>query len=131
MPPRRGNDHPTILPYRTFPASDGSLILAVGNDAQFDRLMAAAGAPGLAVDARFVTNANRVLNRAVLIPLLSALTAGRSAADWLAGWRSVPPRGFQRGRSMILHRSLSARKSPPGERACGWRIARLDRATSI
>lgn len=46
--------------------------------------MTAAGAPGLAGDARFATNAARVRNRAVLIPLLSALTEGRSAADWLA-----------------------------------------------
>ncbi len=84
VPPRRGNDHPTIVPYGTFPASDGSFILAVGNDAQFVRFVTAAGAPGLATDARFATNAARVRNRAVLIPLLSALTQGRSAADWLA-----------------------------------------------
>ncbi|HSF64223.1 MAG TPA: CoA transferase [Paracoccaceae bacterium] len=84
VPPRRGNDHPTIVPYGTFPASDGSFILAVGNDAQFARFVAAAGAPGLSVDARFATNAARVRNRDVLISLLSALTQGRSAADWLA-----------------------------------------------
>jgi len=84
VPPRRGNDHPTIVPYGTFPASDGSFILAVGNDAQFARFVTAAGAPGLAVDARFATNAARVRNRDVLIPLVSALTAGRPAADWLA-----------------------------------------------
>ncbi|MBA3909359.1 MAG: CoA transferase [Rhodobacter sp.] len=84
VPPRRGNDHPTIVPYGTFPASDGSFILAVGNDAQFARFAAAAGAPGLAFDARFATNASRVRNRVVLLPLLSALTAGRSAAEWLA-----------------------------------------------
>ena len=84
VPPRRGNDHPTIVPYGTFPASDGSFILAVGNDAQFARFVTVAGAPGLATDARFATNAARVRNRTVLIPLLSTLTEGRSAADWLA-----------------------------------------------
>lgn len=83
VPPRRGNDHPTIVPYGTFPASDGSFILAVGNDAQFARFATVAGAPGLATDARFATNAARVRNRDVLITLLAALTAGRSAADWL------------------------------------------------
>jgi crotonobetainyl-CoA:carnitine CoA-transferase CaiB-like acyl-CoA transferase len=83
-PPRRGNDHPTIVPYGTFPASDGSFILAIGNDAQFARFVAVAGAPGLAQDARFATNAARVRNRQVLVPLLSALTAGRPAAEWLA-----------------------------------------------
>jgi crotonobetainyl-CoA:carnitine CoA-transferase CaiB-like acyl-CoA transferase len=84
VPPRRGNDHPTIVPYGTFPASDGSFILAIGNDSQFARFVAEAGASGLATDARFATNAARVRNRAVLIPLIEALTAGRSAADWLA-----------------------------------------------
>lgn len=84
VPPRRGNDHPTIVPYGTFPTSDGSFILAVGNDAQFSRFVSAAGAPGLATDARFATNAARVRSRAVLIPLLSALTQGRTAAEWLA-----------------------------------------------
>ena len=83
VPPRRGNDHPTIVPYGTFPASDGSFILAVGNDAQFARFLCAAGAPGLAQDTRFATNASRVRNRAVLVPLLSALTAGRAAVEWL------------------------------------------------
>jgi crotonobetainyl-CoA:carnitine CoA-transferase CaiB-like acyl-CoA transferase len=84
VPPRRGNDHPTIVPYGTFPASDGTFILAIGNDAQFARFVALAGAPGLAVDARFATNAARVRNRDVLIPLIAALTAGKAAAVWLA-----------------------------------------------
>ena len=84
VPPRRGNDHPTIVPYGTFPACDGSFILAIGNDAQCARCAALAGAPGLARDARFETNAARVRNREVLIPLIGALTAGRAAADWLA-----------------------------------------------
>ncbi len=83
VPPRRGNDHPTIVPYGTFPASDGNFILAVGNDAQFARFVAAAGAPGLSSDARFATNADRVRHRAVLIPLLAALTGGRTVAEWL------------------------------------------------
>lgn len=83
IPPRRGNDHPTIVPYGTFPAKDGSFILAIGNDAQFARFVGLAGAPGLAEDARFATNAARVRNRAVLVPLLSALTGGRMAQDWL------------------------------------------------
>ena len=94
VPPRRGNDHPTIVPYGTFPASDGTFILAVGNDAQFARFAALAGAPGLATDARFATNAARVRNRTVLVPLIAALTEGRPAADWLtAGEAAGVPAG--------------------------------------
>jgi crotonobetainyl-CoA:carnitine CoA-transferase CaiB-like acyl-CoA transferase len=84
IPPRRGNDHPTIVPYGTFPAQDGSFILAIGNDSQFARFVTEAGAPGLVTDARFATNAARVRNRDVLIPLIAVLTAGRASADWLA-----------------------------------------------
>jgi crotonobetainyl-CoA:carnitine CoA-transferase CaiB-like acyl-CoA transferase len=83
IPRRRGNDHPTIVPYGTFPASDGSFILAIGNDAQFARFATLAGVPALASDTRFATNAARVRNRAILGPLLSALTAGRKASEWL------------------------------------------------
>lgn len=83
VPPRRGNDHPTIVPYGSFPASDGTFILAVGNDGQFGRFAALAGAPGLATNPRFATNAARVRNREVLIPLIGALTAGRTAEEWL------------------------------------------------
>ena len=84
IPPRRGNDHPTIVPYGTFPASDGTFILAIGNDAQFARFAALAGAPGLSTDRRFATNAARVRHREVLIPLIAVLTAGRTAQDWLS-----------------------------------------------
>ena len=83
IPPRRGNDHPTIVPYGTFPASDGTFILAIGNDTQFSRFAALAGAPGLSADPRFATNAARVRNRDVLIPLVAALTAGQTAQHWL------------------------------------------------
>jgi len=84
VPPRRGNDHPTIVPYGTFHASDGTFILAVGNDAQFQRFASLAGAPGLASDPRFATNALRVRNRTTLTPLLGAISAGRTTADWLS-----------------------------------------------
>lgn len=84
IPPRRGNDHPTIVPYGTFPASDGMFILAIGNDAQFARFATLAGAPGLSTDPRFATNAARVQNRDVLIPLIAALTAGKTAQEWLS-----------------------------------------------
>ncbi|WP_232822959.1 CaiB/BaiF CoA transferase family protein [Oceanibium sediminis] len=83
-PPQRGNEHPTIVPYGTFPASDRAFILAVGNDGQFARFCAAAGHPELAEDPRFARNVDRVHNREVLIPLLGEITKTRTAADWIA-----------------------------------------------
>ncbi len=87
-PPRRGNEHPTIVPYGTFPASDADFILAVGNDSQFAKFCEAAGS-GLAADPRFAKNADRVRNRDTLIPLLNQLTVTRPAADWIAALEKV------------------------------------------
>jgi crotonobetainyl-CoA:carnitine CoA-transferase CaiB-like acyl-CoA transferase len=83
VPPRRGNDHPTIVPYGVFPASDGDFILAIGNDQQFHKFVVEAGVPDLAVDRRFAKNADRVRNRPLLIPMLRKLTITRSTTDWI------------------------------------------------
>ena len=48
-----GNDHPSIAPYASFATADGDLVVAVGNDRQFQALCAALGAPELAKDPRF------------------------------------------------------------------------------
>jgi crotonobetainyl-CoA:carnitine CoA-transferase CaiB-like acyl-CoA transferase len=84
VPPRRGNAHPSIVPYNAYPARDGSFILAVGNDAQFARFCEVAGEPGLAADPRFAANADRVRNRELLEPEISRLTSTRDKADWIA-----------------------------------------------
>ncbi len=83
-PQRLGNAHPNIVPYQDFPTADGYMILAIGNDGQFARFCAAAGAPQLATDERFATNRARVVNRTTLIPLLKKLTIERSTAEWIA-----------------------------------------------
>ena len=70
-PSRSGNAHPNIVPYQAFATSDGHVVIAVGNDAQFARFAAVVGLPELSADPRFLTNADRVQNRAALIPTLS------------------------------------------------------------
>jgi crotonobetainyl-CoA:carnitine CoA-transferase CaiB-like acyl-CoA transferase len=84
-PPRRaGNAHLNIVPYQVFEVADGHLILAVGNDSQFEKFCAVAGCPGLAADPRFARNADRVRQRSVLVPLLEPVLRSRTKADWLA-----------------------------------------------
>lgn len=83
IPERLGNSHPNIVPYQAFPTSDGHVILAIGNDTQFQRFCAVAGCPALAEDARFATNAGRVKNREILVPLLKANLAARPSAQWI------------------------------------------------
>ncbi len=77
-PGRLGNNHPSVVPYRPYPVRDGHIIIAVGNDGQFQRLCQALGAADLAKDPRYRTCADRVDNRdaldAALIERLAVLT---------------------------------------------------------
>jgi crotonobetainyl-CoA:carnitine CoA-transferase CaiB-like acyl-CoA transferase len=85
QPPRRaGNAHQNIVPYQVFEVADGHLILAVGNDQQFERFCAVAGCPGLAQDERYARNAARVRHRESLVPLLAERLRQRTRADWLS-----------------------------------------------
>ena len=82
---RHGNSHATIEPYRAFEASDGGFLLAVGTDRQFDVLCGTVlDRPEIASDARFSTNAARVVNRKELLPILAPLFAREPRAAWLA-----------------------------------------------
>jgi crotonobetainyl-CoA:carnitine CoA-transferase CaiB-like acyl-CoA transferase len=83
-PTRLGNAHPNIVPYQSFVAADGHLIVAVGNDAQFRRFAETLGCPQLADDARFATNQARVKHRETLIPLLQRPMLDRTKDQWLA-----------------------------------------------
>lgn len=85
VPPRRGPEHPNIVPYSTLPTADGYFILAVGNDAQYARFCAFAGAPELIKDPRFLTNKDRVNNRAEIYALLPAITKRKTSKEWLEG----------------------------------------------
>ncbi|WP_085864672.1 CaiB/BaiF CoA transferase family protein [Pseudooctadecabacter jejudonensis] len=65
-PQRRGNGHPNIVPYDVFPTADGHIILAVGNDRQFQAFCTAFGRDDLAEDPRYATNPLRIENRVAL-----------------------------------------------------------------
>lgn len=74
-PTRLGNAHPNIVPYQVFPASDGHLIIACGNDRQFEALCHGLGLSDLADDPRFTTNPERVTHRDLLVEVLTAKTS--------------------------------------------------------
>ena len=82
-PVRHGTGHPNIVPYQAVPSKDGYFMLAVGNDEQFARFCALAGATELAQDKRFEKNAGRVQHRLQLIPQIEALTRTRDSIEWL------------------------------------------------
>ncbi len=70
-PGPEGNTHGTIAPYQTFAAKDGSVNVAVPNNAIFERFCRALGLEELLLDARYVDNPGRVRNRATLIAVVS------------------------------------------------------------
>jgi crotonobetainyl-CoA:carnitine CoA-transferase CaiB-like acyl-CoA transferase len=85
-PGRLGNAHPNIVPYEAFAASDGHIVLAVGNDDQFARFCEVAGRPELATDERFATNPRRVENREELSRIIGELMGTRSCTEWLSAF---------------------------------------------
>lgn len=81
-PGRYGNAHPNIVPYQLFPTSDGYIAVAVGNDSQWQRLCALDDWADLASDERFASNAQRVVYRDRLVPILQERFQSRSSQDW-------------------------------------------------
>jgi crotonobetainyl-CoA:carnitine CoA-transferase CaiB-like acyl-CoA transferase len=82
-PARRGNQHPSIVPYEVFQAQDAYMTLGVANNSLFERMCRAIGREELAKDPRFDSEANRVTNREALVPLLNSVFSTRPASDWL------------------------------------------------
>jgi len=81
VPPQSGNQHPTVCPYGAFAASDGPIVIAVGNDAIWRRF-----APLLDIDPNttdFLTNADRIIHSAQLFELMKVPLAARTVREWL------------------------------------------------
>jgi formyl-CoA transferase len=83
VPRRLGTAHPHLVPYQTFEASDGSLLIAAGNDRLFGRLCGVLGKPDWTVDVRFNGNRARIENRRELIALISSKIAAQPRKMWI------------------------------------------------
>ncbi|KNG92787.1 CaiB/BaiF CoA transferase family protein [Pseudaestuariivita atlantica] len=92
VPSRIGNAHVNIVPYDVFATSDGHVIVAVGNDAQFARFCDFLGQPGWADDPDFATNTARLNNRARLEPMIADAMRQHAMDAVIAGLeaRKVP-----------------------------------------
>ena len=83
-PPHRwGNAHPNIVPYQTFATADGHIIVAVGNDRQYQKFVGVGDCSALADDPRFITNPLRVQHRDELIPLLEQMVRTKTSQHWI------------------------------------------------
>jgi formyl-CoA transferase/CoA:oxalate CoA-transferase len=81
-PKRMGSAHPSIVPYQAFNCKDKELIIAVGNDSQWQALCRTLELERLLEQKRFSTNPDRVRNRTQLIPILSKRMRNRTASYW-------------------------------------------------
>jgi crotonobetainyl-CoA:carnitine CoA-transferase CaiB-like acyl-CoA transferase len=82
IPTRHGSGIEQIVPYQAFEAADGFMMVAAGNDNLFRRLCAAISRPGLAEEPRFRSNADRVVNRRELVPILTDIFKTAPIAAW-------------------------------------------------
>ena len=84
VPKRMGNAHPNVMPYQTFKTKDGDIIIATGNDGQFQRLCAAAGIPEVGTDARYANNALRIKNRDTCTASIAVELKKKTTVEWVA-----------------------------------------------
>ncbi|MFF2456794.1 CaiB/BaiF CoA transferase family protein [Peribacillus simplex] len=83
LPKRYGNQHPTLVPYQNFQTKDKEIIIAVGNDRQFQRFCSLINAEELPQDERFATANARIIYREELIPILQEVILTKTADEWL------------------------------------------------
>jgi crotonobetainyl-CoA:carnitine CoA-transferase CaiB-like acyl-CoA transferase len=83
-PKKMGNAHPNLAPYAVFECADGWIIIATGNDAQYQRLCDILDLEAMGTDAAFAGNADRVAHRGEMTERLTAATRRWSKVDLLA-----------------------------------------------
>ncbi len=111
-PQRYGNAHPSIVPYGMYEAADGPLIIAVGNNAQFDKFCRQViERPDIVEDPRFATNVERAKNRLALGPLLKELIASFPRDVLL---QRLSAAGIPCGRVAGLHEALTSERTRRG-----------------
>jgi crotonobetainyl-CoA:carnitine CoA-transferase CaiB-like acyl-CoA transferase len=83
VPKRLGTAHPNIVPYQSMKVKDGYILLAVGNDGQFQKCCQILGCASIGVDDKYASNALRVKNRTELISILESYFIQQDLTYWL------------------------------------------------
>lgn len=111
VPEKNGSRHLSMCPYQAFEARDGPFLLAISNDAQWQRFCRAAGEDALAQDERYRTNAMRVARRDEVVPLVDAILKTRAGEEWLEilGRAKVPSSPIQSIAELLDHAHTQAR----------------------
>ncbi|MEM5383399.1 CoA transferase [Paraburkholderia phymatum] len=111
-PPRYGNAHPSIVPYGVFDAQDGPLVIAVGNNGQYERFCREViERPDLFDNDRYRTNLVRATHRETLVPELKREIASRPRALLL---ERLARAGIPCGEVLGLHQALTSTRASQG-----------------
>lgn len=112
IPERLGNHHPNIVPYSTFQALDGQIIIAIGNDRQFADLCAMMGLSSIANDDRFRTNHARVKNRIELTRIIDEKLKTKTVEEWVTLFsnKNIPCGPIQTMDQVFSHPQIIARE---------------------
>jgi len=111
-PQRYGNAHPSIVPYGMFEAADGPLIIAVGNNSQFDKFCReVVQRPDIVEDPRYATNVERAKNRLTLLPMMTELIR-TFPRDVLL--QRLSAAGIPCGKVAGLHEALTSERTRQG-----------------
>jgi formyl-CoA transferase/CoA:oxalate CoA-transferase len=120
-PRRWGNAHPNIVPYQSFATRDGHVAIAVGNDAQFVRLLEVLG---LDAEGRYATNAERVAARQELVAWLSGAIEQRKRDELVEALRAADvPAGPVAGVGEALRSMEAAHDGQWAQEASPMRLA--------
>ncbi|KMN81238.1 CoA-transferase [Chromobacterium sp. LK11] len=124
VPRRWGNAHPNMVPYQVFATADGHIVVAAGNDGQWQRFCQAIERPELAEDARYASASGRIVHRPDLVPKLERALLLRDSADWLqrleaAAIPSGPINDYRQvfADPQVRHRGLHANIPLPDDEA--------------
>ena len=108
-PARYGNAHPSIVPYGMFDAADGPLIIAVGNNAQFDKFCRdVIDRPDIADNPKYATNVERAKDRETLLPLMISTIKSFPRAELLKRLNAC---GIPCGEVLGLHEALTSKRT--------------------
>ena len=112
LPQRMGTGHPAMAPYQVFMASDGPVMVGVGNDGQWKKFCPVAGLSQYVDDPRFARNADRVAHFAETVALVQQVIAQQPVAHWVQALQAVgvPCAPINNLQQALEHPQIAARQ---------------------
>lgn len=109
---RLGNQHNNVVPYQVFQCSDRPMMIAVGNDKQFNKFCEVLNRPEWLSDDKFRFNSSRVENRDELTEQIQPIFLTKSADEWfqILSTNGIPSGPVNNIEQAFKHPQVKARK---------------------